>query len=168
MWVAARARLSTASPLYVKDPLPIRGIIDLAGTGDMEAFIQFEQQGCHGAVVEEMLGGKPIDVPEHYAQASAIKMLPLGIPQILIWGKNDDIAPILLGERYVLAAKQAGDPVRLVSIPDVGHFEIASPLATTWPTVRSEIVALLAQHPWSLCGECSHSNSRPKRYQTNG
>lgn len=146
-WVAARARLSTASPLYVKDPLPIRGVIDLAGTGDMEAFIQFEQQGCHGAVVEEMLGGKPIDVPEHYAQASAIKMLPLGIPQILIWGKNDDIAPIFLGERYMLAAKQAGDPVRLVSIPDVGHFEIASPLATTWPAVRSEIVALLAKHP---------------------
>jgi acetyl esterase/lipase len=146
-WVAARARLSTASPLYVKDPLPIRGVIDLAGTGDMKAFIQFEQQGCHGAVVEEMLGGKPIDVPEHYAQASAIKMLPLGIPQILIWGKNDDIAPIFLGERYMLAAKQAGDPVRLVSIPDVGHFEIASPLATTWPAVRSEIVALLAKHP---------------------
>jgi acetyl esterase/lipase len=147
MWVAARARLSTASALYVKDPLPVRGVIDLAGTGDMEAFIQFEQQGCHGAVVEEMLGGKPIDVPEHYAQASAMKMLPLGIPQILIWGNNDDIAPILLGERYMFAAEQGGDPVRLVSIPDVGHFEIASPLATTWPAVRSEIVALLAKHP---------------------
>jgi hypothetical protein len=37
--------------------------------------------------------------------------------------------------------------VRLVSIPDVGHFEIASPLATTWPAVRSEIIALLAKHP---------------------
>ena len=147
MWVAARARLSTKSPLYVEGPLSIRGVIDLAGTGDMDAFIQFEQQGCHGAVVEEMLGGKPIDVPEHYAQASAIKMLPLGIPQVLIWGKNDDIAPILLRESYVLAAKQAGDLVHLVSIPDVGHFEIASPLATTWPAVRSEIVALLAKHP---------------------
>jgi acetyl esterase/lipase len=147
MWVAARPRLSSASALYVKDPLPIRGVIDLAGTGDMEAFIQFEQQGCHGAVVEEMLGGKPIEVPEHYAQASAIKMLPLGIPQVLIWGKNDDIAPIWLGERYTLAAKQAGDPVRLVSIPDMGHFDIASPLATTWPAVRSEMVGLLAKRP---------------------
>jgi hypothetical protein len=45
------------------------------------------------------------------------------------------------------AEEQAGDPVRLVSIPDVGHFEIASPLATTWPAVRSEIVALLAKQP---------------------
>jgi acetyl esterase/lipase len=147
MWVAARLRLSSRSALYVKDPLPIRGVIDPAGTGDMEAFIQFEEHGCHGAVVEEMLGGKQIDVPERYAQASAIKMLPLGIPQVLIWGRDDDFAPIWLGERYTLAAKQAGDPVRLVSIPDVGHFEIASPLATTWPAVRSEIVALLAKQP---------------------
>ena len=74
-------------------------------------------------------------------------MLPLGIPQILIWGKNDDIAPILLGEKYMFAAKQAGDSVRLVSIPDVGHFAIASPHAATWPAVRSEIIALLAKHP---------------------
>jgi acetyl esterase/lipase len=147
MWVAARPRLPSASVLYVKDPVPIRGVIDLAGTGDMEAFIQFEQRGCQGAVVEEMLGGKPTDVAERYAQASAINMLPLGIPQVLIWGRNDDVAPIWLGERYTLAAKQAGDPVRLVSIPDVGHFEIASPLATTWPAVRSEIIALLAKHP---------------------
>jgi acetyl esterase/lipase len=150
MWVAARSRLPNGSALYVKDPLPIRGVIDLAETGDMEAFIPFEQQGCRGAVVEEMLGGKPIDVPERYAQASAIKMLPLGIPQILVWGRNDDIAPIWLGERYTQAAKQAGDPVRLISIPDVGHFEIASPLSTTWPAVRSEIVALLAKRPDEL------------------
>jgi acetyl esterase/lipase len=145
MWVAARSRLSSGSALYVKDPLPIRGVIDLAGTADMEAVIQFEQHGCNGAVVEEMLGGKPVDVPERYAQVSAIKMLPLGITQVLIWGRDDDIAPISLGEKYTLAAKQAGDPVRLVSIPDMGHFEIASPLATTWPAVRSEIVALLAK-----------------------
>ena len=145
MWVAARPRLSSGSALYVKDPLPIRGVIDLAGTADMEAIIQFEQHGCGGAVVEEMLGGKPVDVPERYAQVSAIKMLPLGLRQVLIWGKNDDVSPISLGEKYTLAAKQAGDPVRLVSIPDVGHFEIASPFATTWPTVRSEIRALLAE-----------------------
>src|SRR5882724_4791898 len=147
IWVAARQRLSSGNALYVKDPLPIRGVIDLAGTGDMEAFIQFEQHGCHGPVVEEMLGGKQVDVPERYAQASALKMLPLGIPQVLIWGRDDDIAPIWMGERYALAAKQASDSVQLVSIPDVGHFEIASPLATTWPAVRSEIVALLAKQP---------------------
>jgi acetyl esterase/lipase len=94
MWVAARSRLPSGSAIYVKDPLPIRGVIDLAGTADMEAFIPIEQHGCHGAVVEEMLGGKPVDVPDRYAQASAIKMLPLGLSQVIIWGRGDDIAPI--------------------------------------------------------------------------
>lgn len=40
--------------------------------------------------------------------------------------------------------------VRLIVIPDMGHFEIASPLSTTWPMVRSEVVALLAKRPDEL------------------
>jgi len=147
MWVAARSRLPKSSPVYVSDPLPIRGVIDLAGTADMEAFIPVEQHGCRGTVVEQMLGGKPAEVPEHYAQASAVKMLPLGVPQRLFWGRKDDIAPISLGERYTETAEQAGDPVRLVSFPEAGHFEIASPLSAHWPSVESEILSLLARRP---------------------
>jgi hypothetical protein len=33
--------------------------------------------------------------------------------------------------------------VRVVIIPDVGHFEIASPRASTWPKVEAAIRALL-------------------------
>jgi acetyl esterase/lipase len=145
MWVAARSRLPLSSPIYVKDPLLIRGVIDLAGTGDMEAYIQVEQQACGAAVVEEMLGGKPVDVPQHYIQVSAIRLLPLGIPQVLIWGRQDDYVPIGIGEKYIQAAKQAGDHARLVSFPDAGHFEIVSPLSATWPAVENEILSLLAK-----------------------
>jgi hypothetical protein len=49
-----------------------------------------------GAVVEGMLGGSPAKYPEPYAQASAIKMLPLGTPQILMWGDRDDILPLAM------------------------------------------------------------------------
>lgn len=143
MWVASRSRLPSSSAVYVKDPLPILGVVNLAGTGDMEAYIQIEQRACGSAVVEEMLGGKPVDFSQRYIQVSAIKMLPLGIPQVLIWGRLDDYVPIWLGERYALTAKHAGDRVRLLSFPDVGHFEIASPLSPTWPAVRSEILSLL-------------------------
>ena len=41
------------------------------------------------------------------------------------------------------AAAQVGDSVRLVVIPGVGHFEIASPRTSTWPLVESAIRALL-------------------------
>jgi acetyl esterase/lipase len=147
MWAAARSRLPTRSPIYFTDPLSIRGVIDLAGTPNMEAFIPFQQHGCAGAgmVVEQMLGGEPNEVPDHYAQASAIKMLPLGIPQILVWGQRDDIAPISLGETYTQMAKHAGDHVRLVTLPAVGHFEIASPFSATWPVVEGDILSLLAK-----------------------
>jgi acetyl esterase/lipase len=147
MWVAARSRLPKSSPIYVSDPLPIRGVIDLAGTPDLEALIPAEQVSCRGPVVEQLLGGKPAEVPQRYAEASAIKMLPLGVPQTLFWGGRDDIVPASIGERYVQTAVHAGDPTRLVTFPGVGHFEIASPFSATWPTVENEIVSLLAKRP---------------------
>lgn len=147
MWVAARSRLPQSSPLYSRDPLPIRGVVNLAGTADMEAFIPYEMSGCREAVVEGMLGGSPTEMAERYSQASAIKLLPLKIPQVVIWGRRDDLIPVSLAEKYTQAAKQAGDSVRLVIFPDAGHFEIASPLASTWPAVRGEIRALLSVAP---------------------
>ncbi len=143
MWAAARSRLPSDSELYVRDPLPLRGVISLAGAGDMEAYIQTEERACGDKVAEKMLGGKPSDVPRRYSQVSAIKMLPLGIPQVLVWGQCDAYVPIEFGEKYLKAAKKSGDQVRLVSFPEAGHFEIASPLSATWPTVSHEILSLL-------------------------
>lgn len=143
MWVAARSRLPKGSPLYVEHPLAIRGVINPAGTGDMEAYISIEMRACREAVVEAMLGGKPADVPERYTQVSAIRMLPLGTRQVVIWGREDDFVPMWLAEKYEQAARQAGDPVRLVIVPGLGHFEIASPLSPAWPEVRSSIGSLL-------------------------
>jgi acetyl esterase/lipase len=82
-------------------------------------------------------------VPERYTQTSAIKLLPLGIPQVLVIGEHEDFVPRPLAEVYAQAAEQAGDPVRLIVIPRVGHFEIASPRASPWPQVESAIRALL-------------------------
>jgi acetyl esterase/lipase len=97
MWSAARTRLRPQSPLYVTNPLSIRGVIDLAGPGDMKAEIRVEMTACGGPVVETLLGGTPASVPERYEQASAINMLPLGVPQILIWGNQDKLRPTLAG-----------------------------------------------------------------------
>jgi acetyl esterase/lipase len=143
MWVAARHRLPVGTQLYVENPLPVLGVINLAGPGDMESFIPFEKESCQGTVVELMLGGSPAQFPERYAQASAIKMLPLGIPQILIWGERDDILPLSVAEAYEKAANAAGDPVVLQVFPGIGHFETLSPLSSCWPVVRCAIESLL-------------------------
>jgi acetyl esterase/lipase len=144
MWAAARSRLPAASPLYATDPLPVRGVIDLAGPVDMTANIPGYEALCRDSVVTSLLGGTPATVPERYAQASPIKLLPLGVPQVLILGAHEDFVPLPLAEAYAQAAAEAGDSVRLLVIPGVGHFETASPRASTWPLVESAIRALLS------------------------
>jgi acetyl esterase/lipase len=144
LWAAARSHLPKSSPVYLSDALPVRGVIDLAGPPNIEAFIPYEKV-CGGAVVEQILGGKPADVPDHYAQASAMTLLPLGVPQTLIWGQEDALVPLALGETYTKMAKHAGDSVRLLVLPAAGHFEIATPFSPAWPAVEGEILSLLAK-----------------------
>lgn len=143
MWTAARSRLPTSSPLYMPNPLRLRGVLNLAGPVDVSANIPGYQALCRDSVITSLLGGTPGDVPERYAQASAMKLLPLGIPQVLIWGTHEDFVPRPLVETYAHAAARAGDSVRLLVIPGVGHFETASPRASTWAEVQSAIRALL-------------------------
>ena len=143
MWVAARKRLSPRSVLYAAEPLLVRGVVDLAGPGDMETEIAVEMAACQSRVVEQLLGGSPGNVPERYVQVSASKMLPLGVPQVLVWGDHDNLRPMWLGEKYAKAASAAGDSVNLVILPGLGHFEVASPYSPAWPKVRNAIKSLL-------------------------
>jgi acetyl esterase/lipase len=143
MWAAARARLPAGSPLYMKDPLPVRGVIDLAGPVDMTAHIQEYEALCGDTVITSLLGGTPATVPERYAQASAIRLLPLGIPQVLVVGTHEEFVPLPFIEAYAKAARGAGDSVRVLVIPGAGHFEIASPRSAAWPRVESVIRSLL-------------------------
>jgi acetyl esterase/lipase len=143
MWTAARRRLPVASELYTADPLPVRGVVDLAGPVDMTANIPGYEALCRDTVITTLLGGTPATVPDRYAHASAITLLPLAIPQVLVLGSREDYVPLPFVDAYVQAATQAGDHVRRILIPGAGHFEIASPLSFTWPQVKAAIGSLL-------------------------
>lgn len=143
LWTGARGRLPADSPLRVADPLLPRGVVDLAGPIDMTANIDGYQTLCRDSVITSLLGGTPATVPDRYAQASAIRMLPLGVPQVIVVGSYEEFVPLPLVRTYESAARRAGDSVRVVLIEGAGHFEIASPRAFTWPRVRAAIRALL-------------------------
>ena len=145
LWAGARRHVPRTSAIYTADPLPLRGVIDLAGTADMAAFLPLQRSSCGGrAVVEEMLGGTPAEVPQRYSEVSAIKMLPLGVTQTLVWGKLDKMVPVSLGEAYVAAAKRNNETVNLLSFSNIGHFEIATPRAPSWPVLEQEILRMLS------------------------
>ena len=142
-WAAARTRVPAASAIHFEDPLHVRGVLDLAGPLDLTANIAGYQRLCRDTVITGLLGGTPAEVPERYAQASPVKLLPLGVPQVLLIGEREEFVPRPFAEAYVQAAAQAGDRVQLIVVPEVGHFEIASPRASPWPRVESAIESLL-------------------------
>lgn len=145
MWAASRHRLPSSSALYRRNPLRFRAVFDLAGGPDMAAYIPVEQQACADNVVEQMMGGGPKERPIRYRESSASRMLPLGVKQTIVWGSRDSVVPEAMGIAYAAKARRSGDHVEMVSFPAAGHFEIASPLDQTWPTIRSKIIRALGQ-----------------------
>ncbi|HSA56283.1 MAG TPA: alpha/beta hydrolase [Gemmatimonadaceae bacterium] len=143
IWAAARSRVPAGSPLLMAAPLAVRGAIDLAGPLDMTANIEGYQGLCRDTVITALHGGTPQTVPERYAQSSPTNLLPLGVPQVLVWPEHEDFVPRPLVNAYVEAAARAGDSVRLIVIPGAGHFDIASPRSTTWPVLLPAIRSLL-------------------------
>lgn len=143
MWAAARGRMARSSPLFVADPLPLRGVLNLAGTIDMTTNIPHIEEKCGDAVVTKLMGGRPNAVADRYQAVSVGRLLPLGVPQMLVWGEHEDHVPRALAESYADAAVEAGDRVRLQVIPAAGHFEIASPRFAGWPRVLGYIRLVL-------------------------
>lgn len=144
LWLAARVKLPPESPLYRATPLPLRGVLALAGPGDLRDFSAYDRQVCGAPVVHWLLGGSPDRVAERYAQASPAALLPFGIPQVLIVGEADAIMPESSRQAYAAVARTAGDRVEVQVVPHAGHFELIAPGSTAWANVRDSLLPMLA------------------------
>ncbi|MCG6948000.1 MAG: alpha/beta hydrolase, partial [Acidobacteria bacterium] len=79
LWAAARPRIEEESVLYSETSLPIVAAVSLAGPGQLAPFRDMDNEVCGGDVIDQLLGGSPDEVPDHYAAGSPIRMLPLGV-----------------------------------------------------------------------------------------
>jgi acetyl esterase/lipase len=143
LWAAARHRVAEGSALYMKDPLSVSGVVDLAGPGRLQT-LQAEhlQKVCGSVPVTQLLGGEIDKVPERLREGSPAEMLPLGVPQILITGSLDWLIPPAFGEEYLALARKAGDRAEMTVIEGAGHFEIIAPGTQAWPTVEQAVMSL--------------------------
>lgn len=140
LWLAARHKLPATSPLATPEPLPLTGVVALAGIPDL---VDAEERNiCRGAV-PDLMGGTAAAMPDRYRDGSPSAYLPLGIPQHLIIGTLDQAVPVAHNETYVAAAHRQGDDVQFTVLPDTGHFEIVTPGTTVWPTVQEAILTLI-------------------------
>lgn len=143
LWLGARGRLTSGSPLYVAQPLRLKGVVALGGPGDLADFTTYAATICGTPVIERLLGGTPATVPDRYAQASPRALLPLGTRQLLIVGADDGVMPERARNAYVDVARSAGDSVEAIVVPG-GHFEVIAPTSAAWPTVRDAVLKLLS------------------------
>jgi acetyl esterase/lipase len=103
----------------------IRGAVSIGGIPDLAAFAA-SPSSCEDRVMHVM-GGSPSEVPERYARVSPSERLPLQVPQVMIWGELDAVAPFRIFAPYEAKALAAGDTITSRVIPGAGHHELMSP-----------------------------------------
>lgn len=74
-----------------------------------------------------------------FADTSVTRLLPLGVPQDLINGREDRIIPDRLATGYAEQARNAGDLVALYIVPETGHVELIAPETPAWGKTRQLI-----------------------------
>lgn len=138
-WLAARHRLPAGAP-GAKPRVRLRGAVPQAGVLDLA---DGAAQGLGAGAVDAFLGAKAESVPQRIAVASPIALLPASVMVICVHGEADDTVPIRQSERYVSAARAAGDPARLVRLPGAGHFEVIDPADAAWRACKQAALEIV-------------------------
>ncbi|MCW5891870.1 MAG: alpha/beta hydrolase [bacterium] len=129
LWGAGR-RWIREGELRDRRAIRVQGAVSLAGLVDLR---QAWDLGFD--VVGKLLGGRPDEVPQRYDTASPAALLPLGVPQVLLHGRNDRVVPAQMSLDYQAVAVARGDQASLVSLDGVGHFELIEPETAGWAPV---------------------------------
>ena len=134
-WAASRHRLPTSSPGHRAEPLPV-GVVALAGVLDLALAAAL---GLGGGATEALLGGGPEAVPERYAAADPARLLPTGVPTVLVHGTLDEAVPLEVSRSYAAAAGAAGQQVTLHELAGTDHMALIDPTSPAWPPVLAAI-----------------------------
>lgn len=126
LWLATRDRLAAVSELYRPDPLLVHGVIGLAAISDLDTYRIGPPDSCHAAV-EPVLGGTPDSHPQHYADTSPLRRLPVGVPSVFVQGTLDPVVSEASVRAFIEHARAAGDRCELFVLPDSAHFEPSVP-----------------------------------------
>jgi len=132
LWLASRqagapgGERQGPAPSLVVAQAPVASLVDAA------------VEGLGGGAVEALLDGAPAQVPERYAVADPIALLPSGVPAVCVHAQGDDVVPIAQSQAYVSAAQAAGDDAALVVVPG-GHFEHLDPQSGAIDALRTAL-----------------------------
>jgi acetyl esterase/lipase len=135
LWAAGRSALPAGGP--GSNPLvTAQAVVSLAGVPDLATCsVNNEVNGA----CTRFIGGTPAERPDRYEVASPAALLPLGVPQAIVQGRQDEVVPLSQPEGYATAAQAAGDSVSLDLLPGVDHFELIATDQPAWTRVLEQI-----------------------------
>lgn len=141
-WIAARGQLTRASGVYVKNPLPVKAVVNVDGPPDLAAAQPIERNFCPVPGITDFMGGAPAEQPQRYREGSATALLPTGVPQTIVAG-GLLLRAFDLVSAYEAAATAKGDSVTVLRLEGSGHFDMLAPEGRYGKQVMEAIVALL-------------------------
>ena len=142
-WAASRHRLPPSSPWHRAEPLPV-GVVSLAGVLDLALAAALR---LGGGATQALLGGEPDERPERYAAADPARLLPTGVPTVLVHGTRDEEVPLEVSRSYAASAGAAGQQVVLHELAGTDHMALVDPTSPAWPSVLAAVDEALRPHP---------------------
>lgn len=146
-WAAGRATIPAGSEVHVADPLPLSGVVTLAGMLDLQAFLEEEPEpsshvhrlvGADGASDDAAWTARLAEI------SPSVRGGAVSVPQALVIGSLDDPGMIEQSRAYVAEAEAAGRPVSFDFLEGANHFDMVDTRGGAWP--------LIAAHALSLAG----------------
>jgi acetyl esterase/lipase len=126
-WLAGRQHLPDGAP-GARPRVPVHAAVLQAGVLDL---LRGHEQALGGGAVAEFLGGPPGAVPDRYAAADPVRLLPTGAAVLCVHGTGDTTVPPEQSRRYAAAAAAAGDRVAVAEFPG-DHMIVIDVQADPW------------------------------------
>jgi acetyl esterase/lipase len=137
VWAASRPGLAWDAPGN-EPAVRLLGAVSQAGVLDL---VRGAELGVGNGAIEAFLGGTLDEVPWHYAVASPVARLPIGVPVVCVHGTADTNVPFWQSDGFVESAMGAA---RLVTLEGADHFALIDPTTAAWRACRDAVASLFA------------------------
>jgi acetyl esterase/lipase len=141
-WLAARPKLPPSNPIYGKNPLRIKAIVNVDGPPDIAASQPLEMKFCPVPGISQFMGGSVAEQPDRYRDSSALALLPIGVPQTIVAGGLLRASYDLVSS-YQAAAAPKGDSVSVLKLEGGGHFDMLAPWSPYGKSLMEAILTAL-------------------------
>jgi acetyl esterase/lipase len=136
-WLAGRGSLPADAP-GASPVVPLTAFVSQAGVLDLALALRDE---LGSGAIRNFLGAWADDC-EARLLACPSALLPMGVPSMCVHGTADEDVPLSQSQRFVAAARRAGDDSRLLVLPGTDHYSLIDVMSPAWAACRTVVLDL--------------------------